>query len=117
MGTQPVVTAEDMARNTGRPIEEVLQAKVPGLVVSRTPEGHLTLQIRGTSSFMSNNQPLYVIDDVPVTPGPGGALIGLNPHDIETIRVLKDPADTGLYGMRGANGVVIVTTKKARRGT
>lgn len=103
-----------MARNSSRPIEEVLQAKVPGVVVSRTSEGHLTLQIRGTSSFLSNNQPLYVIDGVPVTPGPGGALIGLNPHDIESIRVLKDPADTGIYGMRGANGVIVIDRKKGR---
>jgi TonB-dependent SusC/RagA subfamily outer membrane receptor len=108
----PSVTAEDLARNTGRPIEEVIQSKVPGVIVSRNDDGGISLQIRGTSSFMSSNQPLFVIDDVPMTPGPGGALTGINPHDIESIRVLKDPADTGIYGMRGANGVIIVKTKK-----
>jgi len=47
-----------------------------------------------------------------VQPGPGGALIVINPHDIESIKVLKDPADTGIYGMRGANGVILITTKR-----
>jgi TonB-dependent SusC/RagA subfamily outer membrane receptor len=112
MRNDPTVTAEDLAKNTGRPIEEVIQAKVPGVIVSRTDDGGIALQIRGTSSFMSSNQPLFVIDDVPMTPGPRGALTGVNPHDIESIRVLKDPADIGIYGMRGANGVIVVKTKK-----
>jgi len=55
---------------------------------------------------------VYVVDDVPVQPGPGGALIVINPHDIESIKVLKDPAETGIYGMRGANGVILITTKR-----
>ena len=109
----PIVTAEDIERNSGEPIEKVLQAKVPGLLVTRTANGGIALQIRGTSSFYSGNEPLYVIDDVPIQPGPGGALSGVNPHDIESIRVLKDPADTGIYGMRGANGVIVITMKKA----
>jgi len=60
----------------------------------------------------ASNAPVYVVDDVPVQPGPGGALIVINPHDIESIKVLKDPADTGIYGMRGANGVILITTKR-----
>jgi TonB-dependent SusC/RagA subfamily outer membrane receptor len=49
---------------------------------------------------------------VPITPGPGGALNGINPYDIESIRVLKNPADIAIYGMRGANGVIVITMKK-----
>jgi len=56
---------------------------------------------------------LYVIDDVPIAPGSTGILTGINPYDIETIKVLKDPADTGIYGIRGANGVILITTKHA----
>jgi iron complex outermembrane receptor protein len=85
---------------------------IPGLLVTRTPNGGIALQIRGPSSFYSGNAPLYVIDDVPVEPGPGGGVPDVNPHDIESIRVLKDPADIGIYGMRGANGVIVITTKK-----
>jgi iron complex outermembrane receptor protein len=109
---KPMVTSDDLTKNTGEPIEQVLQAKVPGLVVTRTADGGVAVYIRGSSSFYSGNQPLYVMDEVPFNPGPGGALLGVNPYDIESIRVLKDPADTGLYGMRGANGVIVITMKK-----
>lgn len=107
------VTSKDIDRSSNsEPIEKLLQDKVPGLLVTRTPDGGIALQIRGTSSLTGNNAPLYVIDDVPVQAGPGGALVGVNPHDIDTIKVLKDPADTGIYGMRGGNGVILITTKK-----
>jgi TonB-dependent SusC/RagA subfamily outer membrane receptor len=107
----PTVAARDV-ESRGDPIEKVLQDKVPGLLVTRTADGGLVLQIRGPSSFLSGTEPLYVVDEVPVRPGPGGALMGVNPHDIESIRVLKDPAETGVYGARGANGVILVTTKR-----
>lgn len=87
----------------------------PGLLVTRTPDGGIAVQIRGASSFNSSNQPLYVIDDVPMEPGPSGALTGVNPYDIESIKVLKNPSDIGIYGMRGANGVIVITTKKPGR--
>jgi TonB-dependent SusC/RagA subfamily outer membrane receptor len=112
---KPTVTAKDIERNSGDPIEKVLQAKEPSLLVTRTADGGVAVQIRGTSSFYGSNQPLYVIDDSPIEPGPGGALTGVNPHDIESIKVLKNPADIGIYGMRGANGVIVITTKKPGR--
>lgn len=111
------VTAEDINKQTGEPIEKVLQDKVPGVLITRTPDGGIAIQIRGTSSFSSSNAPLYVVDDLAIQPGPGGALTGVNPHDIESIKVLKDPADTGIYGMRGANGVIVITTKKPGKRT
>jgi TonB-dependent SusC/RagA subfamily outer membrane receptor len=58
---------------------------------------------------------LFVIDDIPVEAGPGGALMGVNPYDIDTIRVLKNPADIGIYGVRGANGVILIRTKRTTR--
>jgi TonB-dependent SusC/RagA subfamily outer membrane receptor len=107
-----IVTAKDIEQSPSEPIEKLLEAKVPGLLATRTADGGIALQIRGTSSFSSSNEPLYVINDVPIQAGPGGALRGVNPHDIETIKVLKNPEDTALYGMRGANGVIVITTKK-----
>ena len=93
--------------------EEIFRAAAPGLRITRTPNGGIAVQlVRGPSSFYSSNEPLYILDGTPFQPGPGGALTGINPHDIESIRVLKDPADTGVYGMRGANGVIVITTKK-----
>jgi TonB-dependent SusC/RagA subfamily outer membrane receptor len=109
------VTGKDLERNTGDPIEKMLQAKDPGILVTRTADGGIAVQIRGASSFYSSNQPLYVIDDVPIAPGPGGELTGVNPHDIESIKVLKNPSDIGIYGMRGANGVIVIKTKRPGR--
>jgi TonB-dependent SusC/RagA subfamily outer membrane receptor len=108
----PVVTAEDIERSPGTPIEQIIEAKIPGIQVTRTVSGAIAIRIRGTSSIYSSNEPLYVIDGTPLDAGPGGALTGLNPYDIESIRVLKDPADTGVYGVRGANGVIVITTKR-----
>ena len=110
------VTAEQIERQGGsdEPIEKVLQGRVAGVTVSRAPDGGFAVRIRGVSSFYGNNEPLYVLDGVPIQPGPSGTLTGINPHDIESIKVLKDPAETALYGMRGANGVIVITTKKPR---
>jgi TonB-dependent SusC/RagA subfamily outer membrane receptor len=102
--------------NIGDPIIKQLEAKDPGILVTRTGDGGIAVQIRGSGSFYGSDQPLYVVDDVPMTPGPGGALNGVNPHDIESIKVLKNPADTGIYGMRGANGVIVIKLKKPGKG-
>ena len=93
-------------------IEQILQSKVAGIVVSRTDDGGIAIRIRGTSSFTGSNAPLYVIDGIPITPGPNGSLTGINPYDIASIKVLKDPADITMYGVRGANGVILIKTKK-----
>lgn len=108
----PIVTAEDIERSPGTPIEQIIEAKIPGVQVTRTGGGGIAIRIRGTSSFYGSNDPLFVIDGTPMDASPGGALNGINPYDIESIRVLKDPAETGVYGVRGANGVVVITTKR-----
>ena len=105
------VTAEDMARNSGQPIEQTLQIKYPGVNISNTPSG-ISVTIGGPSSFSSDTGPLYVLDGSPINPGPGGVLTGLNPNDIQSIKVLRNPADIAIYGMRGANGVILITTKR-----
>jgi TonB-dependent SusC/RagA subfamily outer membrane receptor len=108
---EQVVTGEELARNPSQPIEQVLQSKFPGVYVSKVNDG-LVVEIRGPSSFYGDAAPLYVLDGSPMQAGPRGALAGVNPYDIETIRVLKNPADIGIYGMRGANGVILITTKR-----
>ena len=109
------VTAEQIERvgASDEPIEKVLQGRVAGVTVSRTPDGGIAVRIRGGSgSVYGNNEPLYIIDGMPIQPGPNGTLTGINPYDIESIKVLKDAADTAIYGMRGANGVILITLKK-----
>ena len=109
------VTAKDIEQHDGQPIETVLQAKVPGILVTRTSDGGIAIQMRGISStFYGSTQPLYVVDGVAFRPGPNGELIGINPYDIETIKVLKDASETAIYGIRGGNGVIEITTKKPK---
>ena len=108
----PTVTSEDIQRNPGQPIERALEGRFPGVDVRRTPDGGIAVRIRGATSFGGGTEPLYVVDGIAIQPGPGGALTGINPNDIESIRVLKDAADTAMYGMRGANGVILIKTKR-----
>jgi TonB-dependent SusC/RagA subfamily outer membrane receptor len=106
------VTAEDLERNPGVPIENLLQRKVPGLIVTRTSGGGIALRIRGaTSSDGSDALPLYLVNDLPIEAGRDGALPDINPYEIESIKVLKG-ADTAIYGLRGVNGVIAITMKK-----
>ncbi|MEJ2343234.1 MAG: TonB-dependent receptor plug domain-containing protein [Gemmatimonadales bacterium] len=105
-----VVTAEDIAHAPGQPIERILEGRVTGVEVRQTANG-LVVRIRGQTSLRGDNEPLYVIDGIAIKPGPGGALVGISPYDIESIRVLKDVADLAMYGVRGANGVIVITTK------
>jgi TonB-dependent SusC/RagA subfamily outer membrane receptor len=108
----PAVSSEDIARTPSEPIEKLLMSRTPGIYVFRAGDGSLAIRIRGASSLQGNNEPLIVIDGVPVDGAQGGVLTGLNPYDIASIRVLKDPADITMYGVRGANGVILITTKR-----
>ena len=107
-----IVTAEDIDRQPGQPIEQVLMGRFPGVTVTRTADGGVAVRIRGTTSIRGSNEPLYVIDGVEIQAGPGGSLSGINPHDIASIEVVKDPAGEAMYGVRGANGVIIIKTKR-----
>ena len=105
------VSSEEIEDAPSARLEELLQGRVAGVRVFRTPGG-IAVRIRGTSSIHGSNEPLYVVDGFPVSAGPGGALVGINPHDIKSIRVLKNASETAQYGVRGANGVVLITTKR-----
>lgn len=107
-----VVTSDAIANSSGQSIEQILANRVAGVQLGRTSDGTLTVRIRGANNWNSDDEPLYVIDGVPITPGPGGALSGINPYDIESIKVLKDAVSTTMYGARGANGVIVIKTKK-----
>jgi TonB-dependent SusC/RagA subfamily outer membrane receptor len=107
------VTAEDVDRSPNVPIEQLLAGRVAGVVVTRTEDGGIAVRIRGgSSSFSGNNAPLYVVDGVAIEAGPNGSLAGINPYDIASIKVLKDAADITMYGVRGANGVIVIKTKR-----
>jgi TonB-dependent SusC/RagA subfamily outer membrane receptor len=90
--------------------EELFAGRFPGVQVYQTGGG-LSVRIRGQSSVLGSNEPLYVVDGIPLEPSPNG-LIALNPADIAKIQVLKDISSTAAYGVRGANGVILITTKR-----
>ena len=110
--TNAVVTAEEIRQNPSQSLAQVIQSKCASCTVYVTPDGRTSIRIRGRGTIMGSTEPLYVIDGVPIEPGPGGALHGINPHDIETIQILTDPASISMYGSRGANGVIVITTKQ-----
>jgi iron complex outermembrane receptor protein len=103
--------------------QQLLQGKVAGVTVtsvSGEPGGLLGITIRGPGGVRTSNTPLFVVDGIPLdnsATGRGDPLNFLNPEDIESMDVLKDASATAIYGARGANGVVIITTKKGKAGT
>lgn len=113
------IKADEINRGAITSPDQMLQGKVPGLLVtpaSGDPTGGATIRIRGAASLYASNDPLIVIDGVPVT-SEGGAgmanpLASVNPNDIESYTVLKDASATAIYGSRASNGVIIITTKK-----
>lgn len=109
--TTSVVTADDIRQNPSQSLAQVISSKCAPCAVTVSADGQVSIRIRGRGSILGSNEPLYVIDGVPIEPGPGGALHGINPHDIETIEVLTDPTSISMYGARGANGVIVFTTK------
>lgn len=106
-----VLTADDIARSPGQSLEQLLLAHVPGLYVTRAPDGHSVVHMRGTTTLMGEEEPLFVVNGIPLGPNPWGNLNAINVHDIEAVEVLRDAAATAEYGSRGANGVIVIRTK------
>ena len=109
------VTAKDVQTTGGESVEKALEGRFPGVTILRSSDGGFSVRIRGAASFSGPNAPLYVIDGQPVEPGPNGSITGINPYDIESIKVLKDAASTAMYGLRGGNGVIVIKTKRPGR--
>lgn len=136
-GSVSRVTAEDIAKQPATNVLNVLSGRVPGLVVNQssgTPGSSFSMQIRGRNSISQGSEPLILIDGIPFASGndninnlvsaigntaQGGGLspfYSINPADIESIEVLKDADATAIYGSRGANGVILITTRKGKAG-
>jgi TonB-dependent SusC/RagA subfamily outer membrane receptor len=112
-GSVAVVNVNDMKQVPAGTIENMLQGQASGVTVinSGAPGGGSNFRIRGISST-GNSDPLIIVDGIQVA-----SLQDINPDDIESIQVLKDAGSTAIYGVRGSNGVVVVTTKKGKGGT
>jgi TonB-linked SusC/RagA family outer membrane protein len=120
--------------NPSPSINQALQGRLAGVSVSQNdgaPGAGISIQIRGANSFSTNTQPLYIVDGIPYDIAAmafdenanfnnnqtTNALAGINPNDIESIEVLKDASATAIYGSRGSNGVIIITTKRGEKGS
>ncbi len=130
-GAVSSVSSEDIEAIQLPSIEAALQGRAAGVTVTKNsgkPGGGIDVNIRGRTSITASNQPLYIVDGVPIISGDnldfaqqgtGGSnvsvLADLNPDEIESIEVLKDAASAAIYGSRAANGVVLITTKKGAR--
>lgn len=123
------VSSEDVQKVSTANLSGALQGNATGIQVSQAsgaPGGEVRLRIRGATSINGSNDPLYIVDGVQIESGStisdafGGqqnsALSSINPNDIESIEILKDAASAAIYGSRGSNGVVIITTKKGKSG-
>ncbi|MCF2493334.1 TonB-dependent receptor [Dyadobacter chenhuakuii] len=111
-----VISMEDIGEVPKSNVTRMLQGQAPGVIIkqkSGTPGQQFEVKVRGISSLGAGSDPLYVIDGFPVGISAGQ---NLNPNDIETISILKDAAATAIYGARGSNGVVLITTKSAKDG-
>ena len=132
-GSVAIVTAKDFNKGQIATPDQLLQGRTPGVLVTPAtgePGAAATINIRGTGSISGAQEPLYVVDGVPLGQGgtlgsasgveggttPGNPLVFLNPNDIESITVLKDASAAAIYGSRGANGVILITTKGGRGG-
>ena len=116
-GSVAKANIEDMLKAPVATFDQALAGRIAGVNVSSSegsPGGNMNIVIRGNNSVTQDNSPLYVIDGFPVEDPRAGSSI--NPNDIESIDVLKDASATAIYGARGANGVVIITTKKGKVG-
>ena len=118
-GSVAAIKAEDLNRGAVTNTQDMLKGKVPGLLVTPGdggPGSGSRIRIRGSASLNASNDPLIVIDGVPVAQGAGGAMSNpldlLNPNDIESFSVLKDASAAAIYGSRASNGVILITTKK-----
>ena len=134
-GSISTVKVEDNIANQTTGIDQLLQGRAAGVQVQQNSSAlgsGVSVRIRGSNSLRGNNEPLYVVDGIiiasageDVLPAGGvgnsgqeaqNGLTGINPRDIESIEILKDASATAIYGSRGANGVVLITTKKGEKG-
>jgi len=131
-GSVSSISGEALSRSAPISVDQALQGRAAGVQVTQVsgrPGGETSIRIRGTSSINAGNEPLFVIDGMLITNDNnqlnGGAVAGsplnglasINPADIESIEILKDASATAMYGARGSNGVVIISTKRGKAGT
>lgn len=121
-GSVAVIKPDEIEAGLATSVQDMLVGQTPGVVVTQAggPEGGGTIRIRGGSSLNASNDPLIVVDGVPLSNagmgGLGNSLGMISPENIESMTILKDASATAIYGSRASNGVIIITTKKGKSG-
>lgn len=110
-GAYQMLTSEDMEKRFTGNITNNLEGRIPGMVVAAGETGEDAITIRGTGTFNAKTSPLVVLDGLPIE----GGIESINPYDIENITVLKDAAAAAIYGARASNGVIVITSKRAKQ--
>ena len=113
-GSLTALTTEDFNKGAVTTAEGLINGRASGVVITQsgTPGSEATIRVRGGSSLNASNDPLLVVDGLPLD---GISLSTINPNDIESFSILKDAASTAIYGSRGSNGVILITTKKGTK--
>ncbi|MGQ1890741.1 SusC/RagA family TonB-linked outer membrane protein [Thermophagus sp. OGC60D27] len=114
-GSVASIKGETLNEVASSNVTEALQGRLPGVQMSRTstkPGSEMQIRIRGTRSLNASNDPLIVLDGIPFA----GSISDINPNSIQSIDILKDASSTAIYGSRGANGVILITSKKGNKG-
>ncbi|MDQ0108653.1 TonB-linked outer membrane protein, SusC/RagA family [Chitinophaga terrae (ex Kim and Jung 2007)] len=122
-GSIASVKGADITQTPVTNVAQGLAARVPGVQITQNnaaPGGNISVRIRGTNSINGSSEPLYIIDGIQISNSGGvndvSPLSTINPNDIESVEILKDASSTAIYGARGANGVVLITTKRGKSG-
>ncbi len=131
-GSVSSLDSKDFNKGVQTSVDQLISGRSAGVQVTQAssePGGGVSIRIRGANSINANNEPLYVIDGLPINnasvvpsstvvneTAPRNPLNALNPNDIESVEILKDASATAIYGSRGANGVILITTKKGTKG-
>lgn len=121
-GSVAVINPDEIEAGLATSVQDMLVGQTPGVVVTTAggPEGGANIRIRGGSSLNASNDPLIVVDGVPLdnggVQGMGNSLAMISPENIESMTILKDASATAIYGSRASNGVIIITTKKGKSG-
>jgi len=112
-GAVGLLGSEEESGGSFATMVDMLRGRVAGLQIGETPNGEISVRIRGNQSILFNAEPLLVVDGVPVPPyGFSSTLRAMDPRDVQSIQVLKDAGSTSSYGSRGAHGVILITLKR-----
>lgn len=113
-GAVASVSGEAAQRTTPTNVADMIDGRFAGVEVTRLASGGVSVRIRGQRSFKNDGEPLFVVDGVPQHGASNVVLNDISPRDIQSIEVLKDAGATAIYGARGANGVILITTKRQK---